>query len=801
MSKLIKRNRFITTLKSEALFFLVPVLSVIGLGLVMSLTFWVIYQSDIKQKKALILQDVENSAQALRLKLRRNEFAINAIARDLGRREISQAEFKRYSENFFASSPEILLLTWVNLQGSELASASSFFNPTDSFLLTPVTGSKRLLQKESLAAYKLALKSRRPVYSETFGGSQQTSELQIDLHSPTMLKGKINGMLIATYSVPVMLQTAIPTGVANRVKFELDKNSTKKNIAGDFAQHKVELSEISNSVNLLGTSRTPLQSNFSGALNTLIFSLITVALVSNIMLVRHARRRRATEKELSREISFRRAMENSLATGMRVIDGDGKITYVNPAFCNLVGLNEDELLGSEPPYPFWPPEELKKLNEHLKNLLDGKLIESGSQVTIMHSSGRRIIARMYTSPLKDSLSMQTRWLTSITDITEATRYRNEIANAQERFTTVLQSLDTAVSVASSPSSRLLFANDTYRNWFGGATIQGHKMLVKKAIELGKIENDKFYIPKLKKWFDIRLQEIKWVDGTDVELLVASDVTDKETQERIQREQYERLQQTSKLVTMGEMASSLAHELNQPLTAISNYTLGAGARIKSNTAKGRALVPEELLEILTKTAKQASRAGTVIKRIRDFVRKSDPSRRIVKPNVIVNEAIELAEIDANNMGMKIIQKIQAKLPYINVDPILIEQVLLNLIKNGLESMIGSTYQELDLIVESDNTDVIFSVHDNGPGVNNKIKEKLFESFFSTKQEGTGIGLNICRSVIESHNGKLWFQNKTPRGCSFYFTIPIDVAISATKQKQILSEPSKLDSTNLSHNEIN
>ena len=579
------------------------------------------------------------------------------------------------------------------------------------------------------------------------------------------------------------------------------ENSAKKKIPGDFAQHKVELSEISNSVNLLGTSRTPLQSNFSGALNTLIFSLITVALVSNIMLVRHARRRRATEKELSREISFRRAMENSLATGMRVIDGDGKITYVNPAFCNLVGLNEDELLGSEPPYPFWPPEELKKLNEHLKNLLDGKLIESGSQVTIMHSSGRRIIARMYTSPLKDSLSMQTRWLTSITDITEATRYRNEIANAQERFTTVLQSLDTAVSVASSPSSRLLFANDTYRNWFGGATIQGHKMLVKKAIELGKIENDKFYIPKLKKWFDIRLQEIKWVDGTDVELLVASDVTDKETQERIQREQYERLQQTSKLVTMGEMASSLAHELNQPLTAISNYTLGAGARIKSNTAKGRALVPEELLEILTKTAKQASRAGTVIKRIRDFVRKSDPSRRIVKPNVIVNEAIELAEIDANNMGMKIIQKIQAKLPYINVDPILIEQVLLNLIKNGLESMIGSTYQELDLIVESDNTDVIFSVHDNGPGVNNKIKEKLFESFFSTKQEGTGIGLNICRSVIESHNGKLWFQNKTPRGCSFYFTIPIDVAISATKQKQILSEPSKLDSTNLSHNEIN
>ena len=168
-------------LKSGAVFFLVPLLSVIGLGFVMSLTFWVIYQSDIKQKESLILQDVENSAQALRLKLRRNEFAINAIARDLGRRKITQAEFKRYSDNFFASSPEVLLLTWVNLQGSERATASSFFNPTDSFLLTPVTSSKRLKQNESAVAFKEAIESRRPVYSEPFSVSQQPNELQIGL--------------------------------------------------------------------------------------------------------------------------------------------------------------------------------------------------------------------------------------------------------------------------------------------------------------------------------------------------------------------------------------------------------------------------------------------------------------------------------------------------------------------------------------------------------------------------------------------------------------------------------------------
>ena len=286
------------------------------------------------------------------------------------------------------------------------------------------------------------------------------------------------------------------------------------------------------------------------------------------------------------------------------------------------------------------------------------------------------------------LEIRQGWMTSVTDITEPTMYRNELANAQERFTTVLQSLDTAVSVAV-PGTKgdLLFTNDTYQRWFSSSSINGHALLVEKWKEDKKSRNT-IYISEMKKWFDTRLQQIKWVDGRVVELLVASDVTSSQLSDIKHREEYARIQQTSRLVTMGEMASSLAHELNQPLTAISNYTLGAGARIRSITAKGKPLVAAELLEILTKTARQASRAGSVIKRIRNFVRKSDPSRRLVKPSTIIKETIELAEIDASNMGMQIIQKIQTSLPLINVDPILIEQVLLNLIKNGLESMKGS-----------------------------------------------------------------------------------------------------------------
>ena len=757
--------------KSGAVFFLVPILSVIGLGMVMSLTFWIIYQSDLRQSQSLILQDVESSAQAIRLKLRRNEFALNAIARDLGRREISQVEFKRYSENFFASSPEILLLTWVNLQGSELASTSSFFNPTDSFLLTPVTSSRRLSRSESQEAFSAAIKTRKPVYSDVFEADGQTQDIQIDLHSPVMTKGSPNGMLIATYSVPVMLDVTIPSGVADRVTFELSNRRERKQNKLEYSSHEVNLLELGDSVILFGHSKTPLSSNFSGALNILIFSLMAVALLSNIMLIRHAKRRKETEDALSVEISFRRAMENSMATGMRVIDLEGQITYINPAFCDLVGLSEDELIGAFPPYPYWPPEEIDKLTKFSKDLLSAKLTELGDQVTVMHHSGRRIITRMYTSPLKDSSGKQTGWMTSVTDITEPTVYRNQLANAQERFTTVLQSLDTAVSVALKGSyDDLLFANDTYQRWFAQYALNGHAILVGREKERKKSRST-IYIPEMKKWFDTRLQNIKWVEGREVELLVASDVTSQQINELKQREEYEKIQQTSKLVTMGEMASSLAHELNQPLTAISNYTLGAGARIRSFTAKGKPLVAGELLEILTKTARQASRAGSVIKRIRNFVRKSDPSRRLVKPSTIVNETIELAEIDAANMGMEIIQKIQDPIPMIYVDPILIEQVLLNLIKNGLESMRISKKTKLTLVVESSDLDVTFSIHDQGPGVSDEIKDRLFESFFSTKNEGTGIGLNICRSVIESHNGRLWFINKKSGGCVFYFTVPL------------------------------
>jgi signal transduction histidine kinase len=234
--------------------------------------------------------------------------------------------------------------------------------------------------------------------------------------------------------------------------------------------------------------------------------------------------------------------------------------------------------------------------------------------------------------------------------------------------------------------------------------------------------------------------------------------------------------------MGEMASSLAHELNQPLTAIANYTMGASARIRAAQSRGEVLSPDELMEMLSKTAQQAERAGKVIRRIRGFVKRSDPIRKLVDPSAILTEALGLAEIDARGLGVEIQQHVSQDLPQIYVDPILIEQVLINLLKNGVESMRDTDERLLEVIVEQTGNMIVFVVADRGSGVADEIRERLFDSFYTTKTEGMGMGLNICRSIIEGHRGRLWFEDRPDGGSRFCFSIPLDVAQALDESDQ-------------------
>jgi PAS domain S-box-containing protein len=495
--------------------------------------------------------------------------------------------------------------------------------------------------------------------------------------------------------------------------------------------------------------------------------------------------RRNAELALAAETAFRQAMEDSMLTGMRAFDMQGHITYVNRAFCRMVGFGERELVGTLPPYPYWPQGSDEVNRENLARILRGDTPTSGFEVKVRRKDGSLFDARMYVSPLIDRQGSQTGWMTSMTDVTEPKRIREQLAAAHERFTTVLDELDAAVSVVARPldgatdNAELLFANRLYRSLFG-ADSRRHESLL-SARDVGDANSpSEIFDATLGRWFEVRSRQIRWVDGSAVEMLVATDVTRRHEIEEQQREQDRKLQRTSRLVTMGEMASSLAHELNQPLTAIANYCMGLSARIRARDGAGQPMAADELLEPLAKTAAQAARAGEVIRRIRNFVKRSEPERRRCEIPAIVADAVGLAEIDARRLGIQIVTDLPAELPPLYVDPILIEQVLLNLLKNGIEAMRDAPLdrpREVRLAVEVGAGHAGFSVTDHGNGLARDAQLRLFEPFFTTKAEGMGIGLNICRSIVESHKGRLWAETPAGGGCSFRFTLPVVAEVVA------------------------
>jgi len=453
-----------------------------------------------------------------------------------------------------------------------------------------------------------------------------------------------------------------------------------------------------------------------------------------------------------------------MSTGMRVFDMQGRIAYVNPAFCRMIGWNEADLIGRTAPFPYWIPGRHAQHRETLDLLLSGRTPSSGLEVDAQRRDGSRFTARMYVSPLRDPNGEQIGWMTSMTDITEPKRIREALTAAHERFMTVLEGLDDAISVAADTPEglELLFANRTYRRVFG-AQPSGHAELL--GGRRGRFTDDtmEIYSEFAERWFEVHHRMLAWTDGRRVRLQVARDITERREHEEASRRQQEKIQLTSRLTTMGEMASSLAHELNQPLTAIVNYNMAAVAMLRSNNAK-----PEVLLEALEKAAAQAERAGKIISRIREFVKRSEPRRQRVKVTSILDNAIAFADIDARKRQIEIQQHLPAVIPDVVADPILIEQVLLNLLKNGVEAMEKSDYHVLHVNVTQQASMLEIAVVDRGHGLQDP--ERLFEPFYSTKSEGLGMGLNICRTIIESHHGRLWAEENPEGGTIFHFTLP-------------------------------
>ena len=373
---------------------------------------------------------------------------------------------------------------------------------------------------------------------------------------------------------------------------------------------------------------------------------------------------------------------------------------------------------------------------------------------------------------------------------------------------MLEGLDAAVSVVDLETDALLFANRFYRENFGDDS-KGHFKLAGDSNNLETLhdlaedlqdsppgiptpflyqesESEEIQLEDGNKWYEVRRRFIPWVDGHLAQLLIATDITMRKEADELSRQQEERMQFTSRLTTMGEMASSLAHELNQPLSAISNYCMGVAKRLDGHIDPA---LNKEILPALEKASEQAHRAATIIQRIRGFVKRSEPQRKSVSITEIINDAVGLVEIEAHRHRLSITSDLAENLPEINIDPVLILQVLVNLLKNALDSVreaypLSSRWSAPPVKISADLDTSTFPamlrirVTDAGGGIPVAVIERMFEPFFSTKSDGMGMGLNICRSVIESHHGRLWASNIMDSeqtkltGCTFTILLPLE-----------------------------
>ncbi len=245
-----------------------------------------------------------------------------------------------------------------------------------------------------------------------------------------------------------------------------------------------------------------------------------------------------------------------------------------------------------------------------------------------------------------------------------------------------------------------------------------------------------------------------------------DLTERQQTERRLHELQDGLLHVSRVRSMGEMAAALAHELNQPLTATANY-VRAALRLLATPQPNL----EHVRQAMNHAVEQTLRSGEIIRRLRTFVTRGEVARQPESMAQLIEEASALALVGAKERGVKVLISMDPNLPAVSVDRVQIQQVLLNLIRNALEAMEDCQVRELAITASVHNDHFLVNVSDSGSGVSAEIEAKLFQPFVTTKAEGMGIGLSICRTIVEAHGGVLWMEQNSNRGSTFRFTLPM------------------------------
>lgn len=645
-------------LPSRPAFQAMPAIAMVLVVMLLGVLLWLLHRTDQEEERLTLIKDILWVEQNIHFHLTSDEEKLGQLAADLGRRSLSLDLLENSARALIANNQEFdrLLLRGVDGRLSVSVPPS----------LGEPSGSLAGEQAPWWPAFLLARSTGRVAWSVPY--LIPGRGVVFEAHVPIYQDHAFVAMLVAVVSVDAMLTHHVPWWVVEKYKIEIIDSGgavlgakTGVELVEPGASHQVRLEPPGQGLAVVATVYDAEGKLARNVLAASIFILALLALSSLGLVRRHVRRRLAAEKALGEEHAFRKAMEDSLTVGMRARDLNGRVTYVNPAFCRMVGWQADELVGIIPPMPYWLTELLDETMRMHHRVLAGNAPRDGFEIQFRRRSGETFWALIYEAPLIDANGRHTGWMASVVDITE-----------------------------------------------------------RKATE------------------------------------------------EMAHQQQEKLQRTSRLITMGEMASTLAHELNQPLSAIASYATGCLNRLGAESFHS-----EELRLPLSKLVAQAQRAGQIIRRVHDFVRKSEPQLRACSMPGLLADSLAFMELDAKKRGVAIVLDAKSDSAIVDGDKVLLEQVILNLARNGIEAMsqLPARQRRLEVGLRAEDGQALVTIRDFGPGIAPDVLENLFQPFFTTKEEGMGMGLNICRSIIEFHRGRLWFEPHPQGGSVFLFSLPL------------------------------
>ncbi len=621
---------------------------------------WLTREYDADEQRTTLINDVLWMEQNLRFHLDRNEIHLQEIGRELFAGRPSTATEARLASLL---SPErgLVQIWWLSAEGQVLGAMPT--RPA-----TPASPSETAVPLPDEATFRLARGVGRPMYGPTYPVVGRVHHFEV--HVPIWSEHGPPGVVVGVYSVSELVVRELPWWFAERYRVAvLDADgheiAAKSKVAPLSSQlaYTMPFDPPGHGLTLQISAYKSDMRWIPVLLGASILLLAGIIVWSVMQLRRQLAGRQQAEIALRAESAFRKAMEDSMLTGMRARDLDGRLTYVNSAFCRMTGFAADELIGRRPPMPYWDPDQLEQTFEVHRQIMAGGSAAEGTEVRLRRKSGEALDALVFEAPLIDARGQHAGWMGSVLDITEQKRAREQA-----------------------------------------------------------------------------------------------------------RQQEERLQQSARLITMGEMASTLAHELNQPLAAIASYSSGCMNRLQDT----RPIDRSELLDIHERIARQARRAGEIIRRVHDFVRRSEPRRAPLDLNAVIRDAVGLIEADARKRKMHLRVELADPMPQVEADAVMVEQIVVNLVRNAMDAMRDTPPSARIIEVRSahEGRFATVSIADRGIGIPDEIAARLFEPFFTTKPEGMGMGLNICRSIAELHHGRLGFEVRPGGGTLFILSLPLD-----------------------------